>query len=342
MARIESNPPTMADIAVETGFSVSTVSRALRNDPRISAPTRKRVQAAAERLHFRPDPLISALVRRRAGHGTGGIGTIAFLSPHPEDYFRNHNRFQRDVYAGAREEANRQGYAFDYLCTRENGMTARKLSGIVRSRGIRGVCVSPLLAGRGHFNLEWEHFSPVAVGYSMVRPNPHRAAPHQFHGCLTLLRQLWKLGYRRPGLILPRDMELRTDEQWQAAALIFAMHRRVENPMEVLPVFNEETVRQWFERKRPDVVIAVNLDVLKWLRGWGLRIPEEIGFATMSWNPECPELSGLDQNPQAVGATAVKLCIGLIQRNETGLPVDPTVTLVEGRWVDGTTAPKRF
>ena len=40
----------MAEIAQSLGVAPSTVSRALRSDPRISAATRQRVQEAAEKL----------------------------------------------------------------------------------------------------------------------------------------------------------------------------------------------------------------------------------------------------------------------------------------------------
>src|SRR5918911_1568752 len=49
--------PTLKDVAREAGVSVKTVSRALNDEPRISAATRARVLAVVESLGFRPNTL---------------------------------------------------------------------------------------------------------------------------------------------------------------------------------------------------------------------------------------------------------------------------------------------
>lgn len=54
------------DVALEAGVSQSTVSRALRGDPRISRATRDRVQQAAERLGYIPNRVARNLRERRS------------------------------------------------------------------------------------------------------------------------------------------------------------------------------------------------------------------------------------------------------------------------------------
>lgn len=68
-------PPTMHDIAVASGVSRSTVSRILNDSPSripIAAETRARVEAAAHRLGYRPNPLARGL----RGAATMLIGAI--------------------------------------------------------------------------------------------------------------------------------------------------------------------------------------------------------------------------------------------------------------------------
>jgi DNA-binding LacI/PurR family transcriptional regulator len=68
-------PATMGDIAREAGVSQSTVSRVLNGAPStiaISDATRQRVQAAAGRLGYRPNPLARGL----RGAGTMLLGVI--------------------------------------------------------------------------------------------------------------------------------------------------------------------------------------------------------------------------------------------------------------------------
>lgn len=53
--------PTLRAVADATGFSPSTVSRALRNDPRVVPATREQITATAERLGFTQNALASSL-----------------------------------------------------------------------------------------------------------------------------------------------------------------------------------------------------------------------------------------------------------------------------------------
>jgi len=57
---------TLQDLADRLGVARSTVSRALRDDTQIAAPTRERVQELAHRVGYRPNAAARALTRRRA------------------------------------------------------------------------------------------------------------------------------------------------------------------------------------------------------------------------------------------------------------------------------------
>ena len=58
--------PTSFDIAALAGVSQPTVSRALSGNPSVSAETRARVLAAAEKLHYKVDKNASGLRRRQS------------------------------------------------------------------------------------------------------------------------------------------------------------------------------------------------------------------------------------------------------------------------------------
>ena len=58
-------PITMKDIARELGVSVATVSRALKDSPRISASQKKRIQAYAKERNFYPNVIGEALRHSR-------------------------------------------------------------------------------------------------------------------------------------------------------------------------------------------------------------------------------------------------------------------------------------
>jgi hypothetical protein len=46
-------------------------------------------------------------------------------------------------------------------------------------------------------------------------------------------------------------------------------------------------------------------------------------------------IAGIDQDYAHVGGNAVDLLIGMLQRNERGLPEKPSVVLSDGTWING-------
>lgn len=71
---------SLRGLASQLGLAPSTISVALRPGGRIAEKTRQRVLEAAEALGYRPDPVLSALSRRK--HGTvHGLQTVAVLVP---------------------------------------------------------------------------------------------------------------------------------------------------------------------------------------------------------------------------------------------------------------------
>src|ERR1700712_5330659 len=82
---------SLRDIAAEVGVSHVTVSLALRGDPRIPAARRQEIAEAAERLGYRPDPMLSSLAAYRQAKKPMEIrSTVAWLNqwPNPRDLRR--------------------------------------------------------------------------------------------------------------------------------------------------------------------------------------------------------------------------------------------------------------
>ena len=108
-----SGPPThvtLTQVAEASGVSLATASYSLRNDRRIPRVTAARVQTAAKRLGYRPNPRVSALMAhiRQAQPVTVGE-RIAFLwidaSPGERPYQR--------IFDGAKDRAIQLGYSLE-------------------------------------------------------------------------------------------------------------------------------------------------------------------------------------------------------------------------------------
>ena len=172
----------MRRIAQAAGVSHVTVSLALRNDPRLPVETRRRVQDVARELGYRPNPLVHALMSQvRARKPMKNITTIAFLTAFPTpDAWRKVSHVYRDYFDGAVERAAELGYRVEEIWAKEPGMTGRRLSDVLETRGIRGLLVGPLPPSRGHLSLDWSRFVSATMGYSMWRPDLHRASSNHY------------------------------------------------------------------------------------------------------------------------------------------------------------------
>ena len=73
---------TLEDIAREKGVAKSTVSLALRGSTKVKPETTERIREAANRLGYRPDPILSAFsVRGRQGRAASLHPNVAVIWP---------------------------------------------------------------------------------------------------------------------------------------------------------------------------------------------------------------------------------------------------------------------
>lgn len=326
---------TMKDVATKAGVSASTVCRALGLDPQIPAETRDRIKKVAAALGYRPDPLLSAFALRRRG-SSSEITTIAYITNFPAADQWMQNPFYGPMFKGATAQALRNGYRLEHFWMREPGMTAERLGRILSNRGIAAVCIGPTPEARSRINFDWARFSCVTVGYSLLRPNLNRTTPHHFHGVLTAIRKLARLGYKRIGLCLFARTSRRVDDLWLAGALLAQQYHPGVQVKVFL--FNDETLGQialWVAAQNIDVILSDNQIALQELKRHGIQIPGDVDYATLNWTKSEPEIAGINQRPDSIGAAAIDLVIAQLRRAERGIPTMPVTTMIEGEWVNG-------
>jgi len=330
---------TLQDVADEAGVSRGTASLALRNNPLIAADTRRRVQEAARRLAYRPNPLISTLMaelkRARASRSTA---TIAYITSWNDLGSWRRSPFCQ-VFEGASARAGELGYKLEIFSSKEPGITGKRLTKILYTRNIHGLILDPLPLERtkGHLSLDWSLFASVAIGYSIPRPRLHRVGKDGFLNMLLALRALRRLGYRRIGLAIQRYADDRVEGRYGAAYLSyhhrFGMKKTV--PMLLRDVMDERSLVAWYRKHRPDAIVIDDQRVTGWLSRAGLDMPGDVGVVHINLPPGSKTLAGVDSNPFLAGAVAVELAEAQLHRNERGIPAEPRLVLVEGRWRDG-------
>lgn len=155
----------LKEIAEAVGVSISTVSNALSGRGRVSAKVRQKVAEVAERMDYRPDPMLRALCSYRSASGERCTPLhIAFVVHGHLDIADDHWGDASRLLQGMRDESERRGVQVEVFEHDGSPMAARQLSRVLYSRGIRCLVLSfPKHDAIEHpIELEWEKFITVA------------------------------------------------------------------------------------------------------------------------------------------------------------------------------------
>lgn len=330
----------MQQIADAAKVSRMAVSLALRNSPKISAPTTKRIRDIADEMGYRPNPLVSALMTQlRHGREVKRPSTLAYVTAYPsEDGWRRPGPFVA-FREGARRRAEQLGYSMEDWWLTRPGTTEQRFCDILYTRDIHGMIIAPLPAGGGEMRLDWARFAAATIGYSVSAPDLHRASNHQYGTITHALDELKQLGYRRIGLALAAESDARVKHHWSAGMLVY--HQQIAESERVpLLLTDGPFARQlaaWFSEHRPEVIISQEWQVMRVLDSLGLRVPQDVAFAHLAVGDDEHHWAGMNQNSELVGAAAVDLVDAQLRRNERGIPNVPKTVLIPGYWVAGPT-----
>jgi LacI family transcriptional regulator len=338
------NRVTLQDVATACGFHRTTVSMALRAHPAIAGETRRLVEAAAARLGYVPDPVLSALMAYRNGRRPPAFHSgIALLNCHPDrDALRRNPVYSRYL-SGASARAMDRGYKLEEFWLPHWPEQKDRLAKTLRARNIPAAIVAPLPEPSELSGFPWEDFFAVALGSSLLAPVVPVVTNHQFRTMRRLVAELRMRGYRRIGLNHVLEWDEGVGRQWTGAFLAEQNTWREEERVPLLMVRQGQRadVLSWIRAHRPDCIITGDFELRARLEKEGLRVPQDIGVASEAVTERTPWLSGMDQNDYHIGAAAVDLVISLIHRAERGVPAIPRRVLLDSTWHEGETVRPR-
>ncbi|MDA3874180.1 MAG: LacI family DNA-binding transcriptional regulator, partial [Kiritimatiellae bacterium] len=193
---------TLKDIADVVGVSHSTVSRALRDHPRISRKTRVRIQTLAKEMGYRPDPALTALAAYRSENSPrSGYGKIAILT-HSDVRDRKNDHLIEHI-DGIHTRADEVGFESEVFRLEPDEKQQRQLRKTLFNRGIRGLIVLPMPWQPTHF--EWGSFAIVGIGENAVPLHLNYVCYDHDAAVQETYRRLWERGYRRIGFYNNRE-----------------------------------------------------------------------------------------------------------------------------------------
>jgi DNA-binding LacI/PurR family transcriptional regulator len=336
---------TLADVAKAAGLSVSTVSLCMRGHPRIPETTREQVLKVAEELGYRPNPMLASLAAyRQQVLGAKYQATIGAIShgPVPITSGKVHP-YQLLFWEGAKARCAQLGFELEEFWLREPGMTAGRLSRILLARNINGLLLFPQARARSHLHLAWEHFSTVAFGHTLSRPQFHLVGTNHFHSGILAMRRLRALGYRRIGFMGVHQVIERTDTSMLGGYLVERERRMDQVPLPPLIMgrnaLKRELFEAWYREHRPEAVLTLGFwsDILdQWMAEMGIDVPGELGLA-LGTVRKADGYAGIWENFGILGAKAIDQVKAMINSGEKGVPDVPLSLLVESSWCPGRT-----
>lgn len=330
----------MEDVARSAGVHQTTVSRALRNDRRLPEATRLRIKSIAEQMGYRPNPLLSALGANLRQRRTGEFSaTLAYLVRGDAPEVR-----RREHLSGALAAASAQGYRLEEFVIGSAGLTEERLNDILLARNVQGVIVGPLPDPSTAIDLRWDEFCAVSIELMFTQPSFDRIVHDSFSGMRMIMQACRQRHYRRPGLVLTEAAHARTAGLTLGAYLLEQSANGVESVAPcILRDWSADVFAAWYRDQRPDAILTshrLTASVRAWLDEAGVAVGAQLGLANVNALAD-QEVSGVQQEWQAIGAIAVQQLIDKINRNERGAPALFRTILTPGRWHEGTTLPVR-
>lgn len=335
-------PPSLRAVAKIAGVSVMTVSRALRNSPNVAPATRLAVQRAVQRLGYQPDPQITRLMARVRSYRQHHISSVIAVVRDDIPEHTHHDVYQFVSTPDIRIRAERHGYCVEEFFLGSGGINARRLVGILKSRGIEGLIVSPQSSSNFGAQLDYSRFAAATIGYGLQGLALHRAGTNMTRGIMQSAAELSARGYSRIGLAITQWSDERSGQTYSGAMLNFqrGLPSRQRVPLLLFQQNNltneASTFCRWVKKFRPDAIISFNTYVPDWLtERLGLRIPADIGLVVHDWSDQMTGFAGIHHRRKHVAAALVDLIATQLSQNERGVPEVPRQILIPPAWVDG-------
>ncbi len=330
-----SSTPTIRDLAKTLGLGKSTVQRALAGRPGISKATSERVNHAATKLGYRPDPLFSSLAMQRSR---------SRKQPLPVAYLMS-----KEVRGGLnpikeiKDAASLLGYKVDFIDPDEFG-AGKRLMHVLYHRGYVGVIVGAVDPSCHDSILHNPQFPIVCCG--RMDPLPlHTVQPDITNHVRVVWRHIREAGWNRIGpAIAQHDPPIEDDFDRLGAVLACQQNLRVKDRVPPLLSTHRDyaSLNAWFKKYEPEAVLGFSPGQYYALAQAGIDM-SRIGFASLHafHNNLDPDVAGTEELNDSVAREAIHLLDHFIRRREIGIPKEPLHLLIPGRWKPGATLPEK-
>ena len=315
----ERTPLTMKDIAAHFGISVATVSRALKDSPRISVERRAAIQQYAREHNFTPNMIAESLRHSRIQP----MKVIGVIIPEFAHYYFS------SILSGIEEEASAHGYRIMVAQSNEQYEREVKICKSFYENKLCGIIVSQ--AKDTH---RYDHFQQlIDTGIPLVfydrictGVNASRVVVDDYMGAFNAVSHLIETGCNRIayyGSAMTLEISKNRYNGYKDALL----KHGIQPDPELVRLCDNRTDAESITPEMlnssapPNGFFAVNDDtaigILYTAKRMGFRVPEDIsicGFTNGQRAVACdPMLTTVEQRGTKVGEEAAEILIGHVE-----------------------------
>ncbi len=311
---------SIKDIARVAGVSHATVSRALRDDPRISEQTKKRIRRIARDMGYFP----SAIARGLATGRTDTVGMVVTTISDP---------FVAPIVQGAEKKAMEAGYSL--ILSQSGADPDRELAAVrlLRERRVDGVIVTASRVGELYTPLLSELKVPIVLINNQKEGGYlHSIYVDDFAGARAAVEYLLEIGHRKIAYVACPERPLSNKNRFEGyKSALESQGIQAEERLVVRIAGKDDLTRgrEAAERllsydERPSAVFCYNdltaVGALQAFRAKEVSVPEEIslvGFDDISIaSMVCPALTTVAQPKEEMGIKAMEMLLALMEGEE--------------------------
>lgn len=310
---------TLTDIANELGIDVSTVSKALKNHPKISDTTKEQVSEVAKQLNYRPNAIATALVK-------GSSNLIGVMVPHTDE------SFFASAIRGIEEVAQQAGYNIVIFQSHDDqNSEVQNIETMYRTK------VDGIIASHAMDTTDFNHYQDVidqniplilfdrfdnSLDSDVVAiddfKGAYKAVTHLIdQGCKRIAHISGKLGVHiynerlRGYKQALKDNHIDFEED-----LVFESDTSLEDGKRI-------TTNLWEQPLKPDAIFAASdnpaLGAHQVLKGKGVKIPGDVaivGFSNEKFTSfVTPTITSVEQHSRKLGEIAAQIFLDQISED---------------------------
>jgi LacI family repressor for deo operon, udp, cdd, tsx, nupC, and nupG len=326
---------TIRQVAEEAGVSIQTVSRVINARYDVASETRQRVQAAIDRLGYKPNAIARGLASRRSR-------TLGFVAFDFTDIFFAH------VLSGAEQAAQELGYVLMLGSVHTNPEEEPKYLRLLTEHHVEGVLFARQTSVEPHNDpliaVNNGQVPIVLTGFHDAGKTLNAVDVDNVCGSRAAMECLLEAGHRRVGIITGPLISLGANDRLRGAQDALESAGIGYDPALVVEGYYDHASGYAAAKRLLDgnrhltALLAQNdrmaIGAMRAAREAGLRVPDDISVIGYDDIPDaafcCPPLTTIWQPSAELGRAALQLLVQQIE--QPGLPAEQLLLPTELVW----------